>query len=271
MDQTFDATCKRECCICLRDLHLSAVGCSCSEDKFACLIHAKQLCPCTWTNKILFYRYEISELNVLCQALEGKLSAVYKWAKEDLGLSFQSLASRTSKQTPGNTSCSTPPSQDLKMGDAMPQSVLDAYSKWKQRKSQATSNASEPKQNEVASQAMETRRGSYSSTFSIQPKEKTTLLESTISDKSKAKEKMLRCQSPTTCNSGGTNAAGIRTDVKALAGKSTISKKVKGDPKVSTVSSVTNSRYMSFLQENTLVEVSSDSTSSSSSSESDDT
>ncbi|XP_061343442.1 putative lysine-specific demethylase JMJ16 [Gastrolobium bilobum] len=261
MDENFDATCKRECSICLRDLHLSAICCSCSEDKFACLNHAKQLCFCPWSNKTLLYRYEISELNVLCQAVDGKLSAVYKWAKEDLGLTVHSLASKRSNQTPENVGGSTHPSKDLKMKEPMPHTGSDACSEWKQLKSQAISNASKRKQNEVASQV----KGTSSSSYGFHSKMKTTLLQSTIPDEIKAKEKM-----PPKSISGGKNAAGIKNDMKALAGKRTISKKVEGDPKVSKVSSVTNSNYLSFLQENTLFEISSDSSSTSTSSESDD-
>lgn len=83
MDKNFDYTSKRECNICLYDLHLSAAFCPCSPDIYSCLNHVKQLCSCAWTEKIFLFRYEISELNVLLEAVEGKLSAVYRWAKDD--------------------------------------------------------------------------------------------------------------------------------------------------------------------------------------------
>lgn len=269
MDKTFDATCKRECSICLRDLHLSAVACSCSEEKFACLDHAKQLCTCPWSNKILLYRYGISELNVLYQALDGKLSAVFKWGKEDLGLTMTSVTSKGSKHTPENVSSSLRPWHDSKMKESIAQKILDAYSKRKERESQAIPNASKGKQSEVASQVMGTSSGPYSSTSGIQSKMKTPLPQSTIPYEMKAKEKMLGCKSATTSISGGINSAGTKTDIKAVGGKFSISRKVEGEPKVSTVSSVTNSRYLSLLQENMLLEVSSDdSTSTSTSSES---
>lgn len=88
MDQNFDASSKRECGICHFDLHLSAVSCKCSRDKYSCLDHATQICSCAWTNKVFLFRYEVGELNLLIEALEGKLSAVYKWAKA-LGLAFK--------------------------------------------------------------------------------------------------------------------------------------------------------------------------------------
>ncbi|KAG6430265.1 hypothetical protein SASPL_108329 [Salvia splendens] len=102
MESTFDATSERECSVCLFDLHLSAAGCHhCSPDKYACLNHAKQLCSCSWGAKFFLFRYDINELNILVEALEGKLSAVYRWARLDLGLSLSSYVSRENKQLPG--------------------------------------------------------------------------------------------------------------------------------------------------------------------------
>ncbi|XP_022758417.1 putative lysine-specific demethylase JMJ16 isoform X2 [Durio zibethinus] len=85
-DKNFNATGKKECSICYFDLYLSAAHCPCSADRYSCLNHAKRLCSCTWTDKIFLYQYEISELNILVEALEGKFSAVYRWAREDLNL-----------------------------------------------------------------------------------------------------------------------------------------------------------------------------------------
>lgn len=90
MDSNFDAEDKRECCVCHYDLYLAAVGCSCSADRFTCLNHARQLCVCPWHSRVLLVRYDICQLKLLVQALEGKLSAIYKWAKESLGLLVQS-------------------------------------------------------------------------------------------------------------------------------------------------------------------------------------
>lgn len=94
MESNFDATSERECSVCLFDLHLSAVGCHCSSDRYACLIHAKHFCSCAWGSKFFLYRYDTSELNILVEALEGKLSAVYRWARLDLGLALSSFNSR---------------------------------------------------------------------------------------------------------------------------------------------------------------------------------
>ncbi|KAG4396338.1 hypothetical protein GLYMA_19G165500v4 [Glycine max] len=273
MDENFDATCKRECSICLRDLHLSAVGCSCS-DNFACLDHAKQLCSCTWSNKTLFYRYEINNLNVLCQALDGKLSAVFKWAKEDLGLTLNSVASKRSKQSSKNIIGSTHPSQDLQMNEPVSQTASDESSKGKQRQLLDILNSSKTKENEVVpnsskkknevvpnsskkqnavvSQVVRTFGGTHSSSYDIRSKMKTTVLQSTFADDKK-----------------GINSVGAKIDTKTLGHKFTISKEV-GDPKVSKVPSVTNARYLPFLQDNVLADVSSDSSSTSMSSDSED-
>lgn len=94
MDEDSDVSSKRECGICLYDLHLSAVSCPCSANRYSCLNHVKLLCSCAWSEKIFLFRYEISELNVLVEALEGKLNAVYRWARNDLKLSLHSSVSK---------------------------------------------------------------------------------------------------------------------------------------------------------------------------------
>ncbi|KAK6141657.1 hypothetical protein DH2020_024599 [Rehmannia glutinosa] len=77
----FDIATKLECSVCLYDLYLSAVGCSCSPNIYSCLRHAKQLCSCPWVSKRFFFRYGITELNLLVEALEGNLKALHSWAK----------------------------------------------------------------------------------------------------------------------------------------------------------------------------------------------
>ncbi|PIN09991.1 DNA-binding protein jumonji/RBP2/SMCY, contains JmjC domain [Handroanthus impetiginosus] len=95
MESSFDANSERECSVCFFDLHLSAAGCHhCSPDKYACLNHAKQLCSCSWGAKFFLFRYDINELNILVEALEGKLSAIYRWARLDLGLALSSYVSK---------------------------------------------------------------------------------------------------------------------------------------------------------------------------------
>ncbi|KAK9083200.1 hypothetical protein Scep_029671 [Stephania cephalantha] len=94
MDGSFDTCNERECIICLYDLHLSAVSCSRCPDKFACLNHIKQLCSCDLSDRNFLFRYEIWELSVLIEAVEGKLSAIYKWAKKYLGMDLSSHVSK---------------------------------------------------------------------------------------------------------------------------------------------------------------------------------
>ncbi|XP_052187665.1 putative lysine-specific demethylase JMJ16 [Diospyros lotus] len=101
MESNFDATSERECSVCLFDLHLSAAGCHCSPEMYTCLNHAKHLCSCSWSAKFFLFRYDISELNMLVEALEGKLSAVYRWARLDLGLALSSHISKDNLQVHG--------------------------------------------------------------------------------------------------------------------------------------------------------------------------
>ncbi|XP_050206006.1 putative lysine-specific demethylase JMJ16 isoform X2 [Mercurialis annua] len=99
MDQNFDDTIKKECSICFYDLHLSAARCQCSASRYSCLIHSKQLCSCAWREKIFLFRLEIRELNTLLEAVEGKLSAVYKCAREIFELSLFTSISEVTLQT----------------------------------------------------------------------------------------------------------------------------------------------------------------------------
>ncbi|KAE8660414.1 Transcription factor jumonji family protein / zinc finger family protein, putative isoform 2 [Hibiscus syriacus] len=98
-EKNFSSTGKKECSLCYFDLFLSAVHCPCSADRYSCLNHAKQLCSCTWTEKIFLYQYEMSELNVLVEAVEGKFSAVYTWAREDLNLGLHNYTPKENSFT----------------------------------------------------------------------------------------------------------------------------------------------------------------------------
>ncbi|WOL12938.1 hypothetical protein Cni_G21707 [Canna indica] len=97
MDGGFDVKNERECFLCHYDLHLSAASCPCSPDRFACMIHAKDLCSCSWSTRTFLFRYDISELSTLLDALSGKLSAIHKWGNFDLGLSLSSYISKEKK------------------------------------------------------------------------------------------------------------------------------------------------------------------------------
>lgn len=120
MSKNFDAAHKKECTVCLYDLHFSAAGCQCNPNKFSCLDHAKQLCSCPWSDRFFLFRYEMSELDLLLEALEGKQRAVYKWAKEDLGLSLQSISKKTS-QAPGLVGSPTSHTEESKQKEQKPQ------------------------------------------------------------------------------------------------------------------------------------------------------
>jgi hypothetical protein len=93
MDAEFDSA-DRECAFCYYDLHLSASGCSCCPEKYTCLAHAKQLCSCNLDKRFFLFRYDVSELNILADALGGKLSAIHRWGVSDLGLSLSSCVKR---------------------------------------------------------------------------------------------------------------------------------------------------------------------------------
>jgi hypothetical protein len=83
MDDTYDMTDERECDLCKYDLHLSAIGCQCCPEKFACLLHGHLLCLCPWSKKTLFYRYNLDELGLLLAAVEGRPGAVADWTKQE--------------------------------------------------------------------------------------------------------------------------------------------------------------------------------------------
>ncbi|KAL5731560.1 hypothetical protein ACHQM5_004279 [Ranunculus cassubicifolius] len=80
MDPDFDSTHERECFHCFYDLHLSASGCNCSPDRFACLKHANLLCSCESGERFFIYRYSIYELKILVEALEGRVDSLDIWA-----------------------------------------------------------------------------------------------------------------------------------------------------------------------------------------------
>ncbi len=237
MSTNFDATSKKECAVCLYDLHLSAAGCQCNTNKFSCLNHAKQLCSCPWSEKKFLFRYEMSELDLLVEALEGKLVAVYKWARENLGLSLHSSASNNISQAEG-----------LVVG--------------------MTSHTEESKQKEHKSQDVGTPNGiGRSSVSSIKAELKARLLQSKTLNELKAKDSIVKTQDAVV-GSGitSTSASSIKAELKLQLLQSTMLDKQKG--KDYTTASTT-ADYTSFLQREVASEVSSESTSESSSSESD--
>ncbi|XP_016576091.2 putative lysine-specific demethylase JMJ16 isoform X1 [Capsicum annuum] len=118
MEYDFCASTKRECVTCFYDLYLSAIGCNCSPHKYTCLLHAKQLCACAWSEKYLLIRYEIDELNIMVEALDRKLSAVYKLAKEKLGLPVSDVSKDAKKDGGTVTVKDEPVIPDVKLSES---------------------------------------------------------------------------------------------------------------------------------------------------------
>ncbi|KAH9608866.1 hypothetical protein KSS87_002355 [Heliosperma pusillum] len=85
MDKSFDASGhKKECSFCYYDLYLSAAICSCNPNKYSCLLHAKLLCSCPWIEKLFLFRYQIDELSLLLEAVEGKIASLRDWRRNNL-------------------------------------------------------------------------------------------------------------------------------------------------------------------------------------------
>ncbi|MCO5584328.1 hypothetical protein L7F22_038252 [Adiantum nelumboides] len=71
MDKNFGLTEVKECSVCHFDLHLSAIGCECAQERYTCLEHVHELCGCEKSKKHALYRYELSELDEIMAALQG--------------------------------------------------------------------------------------------------------------------------------------------------------------------------------------------------------
>lgn len=93
MDKDFDLSSERECFCCFYDLHLSAASCECSPSRFSCLKHAKSLCACEPGKRFYLFRYDLDELNLLVEALEGNSNAICQWGFMDPVLASRSNAS----------------------------------------------------------------------------------------------------------------------------------------------------------------------------------
>lgn len=86
MEKDFDSNCERECFSCFYDLHLSASGCKCSPDEYACLKHSDDLCSCEEKDRLVLVRYTMEELRSLVRALEGEADDLKIWASKVLGI-----------------------------------------------------------------------------------------------------------------------------------------------------------------------------------------
>ena len=86
MDNDFDLHKERECFSCFYDLHLSAVGCKCSPDRYSCLRHSYLLCSCGMDERFVLFRYTMNELSTLVEALEGESHAIEVWENRNSGM-----------------------------------------------------------------------------------------------------------------------------------------------------------------------------------------
>lgn len=119
MEDDSCGTTKRECVTCFYDLYLSAIGCNCSPHKYTCLLHAKQLCACAWSDKYLLIRYETDELNIMVEDLDRRVSAVHKQAKEKLGLPVSNVSKDASKDEGMVTMKREPVIPDVELSESM--------------------------------------------------------------------------------------------------------------------------------------------------------
>nr|POF16961.1 lysine-specific demethylase [Quercus suber] len=174
-------------------------------------------------------------------AAEGKLVAVYKWARKDIGLSLQSYASKVISQAEGFISG-------------------------------LASHSEESKQKEHKFQDVGTPNGiGRNSVSSIRAELKARLLQSKTLNELKAKDSTVGTQDAAV-RSGitSTSASSIKAEMKLSLPQSTTSDKLKEKEKAtSTNISVATSNYISFLQREMTSEDSAESWSDSSSSDSD--
>lgn len=234
MNSDFDATKKRECSICFCDLHFSAVGCPCSVDTYSCLFHAKQLCFCAWRNKFFLYRHEISELNLLVEALEGKLSAVIKWAKDDLGLYLHEHLPKSNALSPGKVDDPISLADKIKLKEHTSQdassplsscsTVSSIKAELKARMLQSTiSTMLKANGNPVAS-----LDAAMSAASSIRAELKARLLQSSISNTLKGNDDPIGSLDAATANGNDkSSASSIEVEMKAREFQSTISNEHK--------------------------------------------
>ncbi|XP_069947647.1 lysine-specific demethylase 5A isoform X2 [Cherax quadricarinatus] len=71
---------ERQCDFCKTTCFLSAVTCTCVQDRLVCLRHYKMLCECPPENHTLRYRYTLDELPPLLQRLKVRAESFDHWA-----------------------------------------------------------------------------------------------------------------------------------------------------------------------------------------------
>ncbi|XP_051974150.1 lysine-specific demethylase 5A-like [Xyrauchen texanus] len=72
---------ERQCWRCKTTCFLSAVTCTCSPERLACLHHAAELCSCAASNKCLRYRYNQDEFPSMLYGVKSRAQSYDTWAK----------------------------------------------------------------------------------------------------------------------------------------------------------------------------------------------
>ena len=91
-DKNANGAYDRECTICRYILHLSGVACTCNPDRPACLRHSAELCDCPNSNKVLFYRKSIAQLEGLVRSVERQCGG-----KKQKGASLDAKSATSAK------------------------------------------------------------------------------------------------------------------------------------------------------------------------------
>eukprot|EP00794_Sanderia_malayensis_P006077 gene6077-6780_t len=73
---------ERQCSICKTSIFLSAIVCSCSQDRISCLYDADELCPCGIMKKSIRYRYTLDELPSMLSELKKRADSFDNWCKD---------------------------------------------------------------------------------------------------------------------------------------------------------------------------------------------
>ncbi|XP_051532349.1 lysine-specific demethylase 5B-like isoform X1 [Myxocyprinus asiaticus] len=73
---------ERQCAKCRTTCYLSAITCPCSPDQLVCLHHIQDLCACPVSSYTLNYKYTLSELNPLFQAVASRAESYDDWASK---------------------------------------------------------------------------------------------------------------------------------------------------------------------------------------------
>ena len=73
---------ERQCDHCKTTCFLSALTCSCTEDRLVCLRHMKLLCDCPPSKHTLRYRYTMEELHEMLVKMQSKVEVFNNWTNK---------------------------------------------------------------------------------------------------------------------------------------------------------------------------------------------